>query len=86
LNFDTGASVLVACDGEWRTGGEYRVFYLAPAGVISELSRDLWRMKRQFPADSEEWQPIKAGCVDYLMSLLNAQDVNQAVPDATRPR
>ena len=79
INFGTGAAMLLACDGEWRTGGEFRVFYLAPSGTISEVSRLLWKMDRTFPVDSDEWSKVKARCVEYLVALLDAKPGHDAV-------
>jgi len=73
VNFTTGAAMLLACDGEWRTGGEFRVFHLAPSGAVSDVSTLLWKMSRSFPVDSDKWSTIKSECVDYVVALLGAK-------------
>lgn len=73
VNFTTGAAVLLGCDGEWSTGGAFRVFYLAPSGDISEASALLWHMKLSFEADPNDWLTVKRGCIGYLAALLDAE-------------
>lgn len=77
INFDTGAAMLVAADGEWRTGGRFRIFYRCPVGEMTEVRDHLWRLKdaARYPlgSDSTAWSDAKSSVISGLTELLAAR-------------
>lgn len=75
LNLATGAALLLACDGQWRTGGKFRLFYKRPGSDVAvETDELLWPVQHSFGIDSSEWSVVQTRCVRYIDALVDISD------------
>ncbi len=74
IDLDGGGSFLLVADGEWRTGGHFRLAWLRPGtSAPVEITGLLWPVTTRFDPDPQHHSAVKDGVVEFVDRLLSSR-------------
>lgn len=82
FNIDTGAGYLLACDGDWRTGGKFHLLFKAPGqNTATDVSQLLWPTKTAFSADAQVLSQVRSDLLTFIDHLLGSKSLSSMGTD-----